>query len=334
MKIVLLDAQTIGDDVDYRSLEELGNFVRYDTSTIEEARERVRDAEIIVTNRVPMGEEVLGAAEQVTCVCVTATGTDMFDLPYLSQRGIRWYNVADYSTESVAQHTFAMLFYLLEHLREYDDFVREGHYRVGNCAYEGRTFRELRGSTWGIIGLGAIGRRVAELAGAFGCRVIYYSTSGENNNPVWERVELSTLLAESDIISIHAALNDDTRDLIGYEEFSRMKKSPLFLNLGRGGLIREEDIVPALEAGFISAVGLDVLQEEPIRPGHPLLQYGEKNRVYITPHIAWASTEARNRVIQIVAGQIRAFAAEEAGERRGRGDRGNRKDERTGGIDR
>ncbi len=310
MKIVLLDARTIGNDVDYRSLEALGGFVRYDTSTIEEARERVRDAEIVVTNRVPMGEEVLGAAERVKCVCVTATGTDMFDLPYLTRRGIRWYNVADYSTESVAQHTFAMLFYLLEHLREYDDFVRSGQYQAGNCAYEGRTFRELRGSTWGIVGLGAIGRRVAELARAFGCRVIYCSTSGRNNDPVWERVELSALLEESDIISVHAALNDDTRDLIGYEEFSRMKKCPVFLNLGRGGLIREEDIVPALEAGFISAVGLDILREEPIRPGHPLLQYGEKNRVYITPHIAWASTEARNRVIRIVAGQIRAFMEE------------------------
>ena len=310
LKIVFLDAKTIGEDIDLSGYEKLGEVVKYDFSTPEEARERTKDADVIILNKVVINEASIGEADHLKLVCVTATGTNNLDKEYLDKRGIAWRNVAGYSTETVAQHTFAMLFYLLEHLNYYDQYVKAEHY-VNDTMFThfAEVFHELNGMTWGVIGLGAIGRRVADLAKMFGCRVIYYSTSGKHDQPGYERVTFDTLLRESDIVSVHAPLDENTKDLMDKEAFDKMKSSAIFLNLGRGPIVVEKDLADALEQGSIAAAGLDVLCVEPMQEENPLRRIKDSNRLIITPHIAWASVEARTRLMQIIEGQIREFFA-------------------------
>lgn len=306
MKIVFLDAKTIGEDIDLSGYDKLGEVVKYDFSTPEEARERTRDADVIILNKVVIDENSIGDAEHLKLVCVTATGTNNLDKVYLENRGIAWRNVAGYSTETVAQHTFALLFYLLEHLNYYDDYVKSEKY-VNDItfAHFDKVFHELNGKRWGIIGLGAIGRRVADIAKLFGCQVSYYSTSGKNDQPGYERVDFDTLLGQSDIVSVHAPLDENTKGLMNRETFGKMKASAIFLNLGRGPIVVEEDLAEALEQGVIAAAGLDVLSVEPMSRENPLRRIKDSNRLLITPHIAWASVEARMRLMGIIEGQIR-----------------------------
>lgn len=310
LKIVFLDAKTIGEDIDLSRYEKLGEVVKYDFSTPEEARERTKDADVIILNKVVINEASIGEADHLKLVCVTATGTNNLDKEYLDKRGVAWRNVAGYSTETVAQHTFAMLFYLLEHLNYYDQYVKAERY-VNDTMFThfAEVFHELNGMTWGVIGLGAIGRRVADIAKMFGCRVIYYSTSGKHDQPGYERVTFDTLLRESDIVSVHAPLDENTKDLMNKEAFDKMKSSAIFLNLGRGPIVVEKDLADALEQGRIAAAGLDVLCVEPMQEENPLRQIKDSNRLIITPHIAWASVEARTRLMQIIEGQIREFFA-------------------------
>lgn len=308
MKIVFLDAKSIGEDIDLSGFEALGEVVKYDFSTPDEAAERAGDADVLVINKVLINEQTIGAAGNLKLVCVTATGTNNLDKEYLEKRGIAWRNVAGYSTESVAQHTFAMLFYLLEHLPYYDDYVKSEKY-MGDKLFThfDRRFSEINGMTWGIIGLGAIGRRVADIAKAFGCRVIYYSTSGKNSQPGYERVDFDTLLAQSDIVSVHAPLTPETENLMDKTAFSKMKTSAIFLNVGRGPIVVEEDLAQALEQGEIAAAGLDVLCAEPMSSENPLKRIKDSDKLLITPHIAWASVEARTRLMEIILGQITEF---------------------------
>lgn len=308
MKIVFLDAKTIGDDIDLSAFDALGEVVKYDFSTTEETAERVTDADVIILNKVEINERSIGMAEKLKLVCVTATGTNNLDKDYLASRQIAWRNVAGYSTETVAQHTFALLFYLLEKLRYYDDYVKNDCY-VGDKMFThfAQVFHELSGQTWGIIGLGNIGRRVADIAKMFGCHVIYYSTSGKNSQPGYERVELDRLLAESDIISVHAPLNENTSGLMDASAFAKMKKTAIFLNLGRGQIVDEAALADALENGELMAAGLDVLCKEPMSADNPLRRIKDSSRLFITPHIAWASIEARTRLMQIIAEQIKEF---------------------------
>lgn len=308
MKIVFLDAISLGRDLDLSGFDALGEVVKYDYTTKEETAERVRDADVIVVNKVEMCEETLKDAANLKLICVTATGTNNLDKDYLDKRGIAWRNVAGYSTESVAQHTFALLFYLLEHLPYYDDYVKSGKY-IGDKSFThfSNVFHELHGMTWGIIGLGAIGRRVADLAKLFGCHVIYYSASGRKPQEGYEQVDFTTLLKTSDIVSIHAPLTDATMGLMDKEAFAKMKKSAILLNVGRGPIIVEEDLKEALNNGEIAAAGLDVLSIEPMAKDNPLLEVKEKDRLVITPHIAWASVEARTHLMDIILGQIKEF---------------------------
>lgn len=308
MKIVFLDAKSIGEDIDLSGFEALGEVVKYDFSTPDEAAERAGDADVLVINKVLINEQTIGAAGNLKLVCVTATGTNNLDKEYLEKRGIAWRNVAGYSTESVAQHTFAMLFYLLEHLPYYDDYVKSEKY-MGDKLFThfDRRFSEINGMTWGIIGLGAIGRRVADIAKVFGCRVIYYSTSGKNSQPGYERVDFDTLLAQSDIVSVHAPLTPETENLMDKSAFSKMKTSAIFLNVGRGPIVVEEDLAQALEQGKIAAAGLDVLCAEPMSSENPLKRIKDSDKLLITPHIAWASVEARTRLMEIILGQITEF---------------------------
>ena len=308
MKIVFLDVKTIGEDIDLSKFDELGEVVKYNFSTPKQVKERTKDADVIVLNKVVVNEESIGEANNLKLVCVTATGTDNLDKEYLAERKIEWRNVAGYSTESVTQHTFALLFYLLEKLRYYDDYVKKENY-IGDKSFTHfeNVFHEINKMTWGIIGLGNIGRRVADIAKAFGCRVIYYSTSGKNNQEGYERVSFNELLANSDIVSVHAPLTDETRGLMNAEAFSKMKKNAIFMNLGRGPIVVEKDLADALEKAEIAAAGLDVLDKEPMTSDNPLRRIKNSERLIITPHIAWASVEARTRLMDIICGQIRDF---------------------------
>ena len=308
MKIVFLDAGTLGDDIDYSGFEQMGEVVKYPFSSPEEASRRVADADVVIVNKVPVNSMTISSAENLKLVCVTATGTNNLDKDYLAQRGIAWRNVAGYSTESVAQHTFAMLFYLMENLRYYDDYVRDGHYINDRIfTHFARTFHELNGMTWGILGLGAIGRRVADIAAMFGARVIYYSASGAPAQKGYNQVNFDTLLAESDILSVHAPLNEYTEGIMDAEAFRRMKSSAILLNLGRGPIINEADLAEALNVGEIRAAGLDVLCVEPMSKENPLINVRDKDRLFITPHIAWATKEARLRLMDICERNIRSF---------------------------
>ena len=308
MKIVFLDVKTIGEDIDLSGYEALGEVVKYDFSTPEQARERTRDADLIILNKVEINEKSIGDADKLKLVCVTATGTNNLDKEYLAERGIAWRNVAGYSTETVAQHTFALLFYLFEKLSYYDDYVKSEKY-IGDVSFThfDHVFHELTGKTWGIIGLGNIGRRVADIAKMFGCHVIYYSTSGQNSQPGYERVEFDELLEKSDIVSVHAPLTEETQGLMDAKAFSKMKESAIFLNLGRGPIVVEKDLADALDNGDIAAAGLDVLSVEPMREDNPLRRIKDSEKLIITPHIAWASVEARTRLMEIILGQIKEF---------------------------
>ncbi len=205
MRIVFMETDTMGDDVDYSPFYNLGEVVKYNKSEPEYNHERVKDADVIVVNKIPMNEETLRDARHVKLICLTATGTNTVDFDYVRKRNIAVTNVKGYSTQSVIQHTFALLFYVYEKLSYYDQFVKSGEYAASDIFSNfDIKFNELFGKTWGIIGLGEIGRGVAKVAEAFGCRVIYYSTSGNNSNSLWERVEFDALLKQSDIISIHA----------------------------------------------------------------------------------------------------------------------------------
>ena len=308
MKIVFLDAQTIGNDIDLSQFDSLGEVVRYPFSTPLEVRERVTDADVIILNKVLINEESIGTAEKLKLVCVTATGTNNLDKDYLEKRNIAWRNVAGYSTQSVAQHTFALLFYLLEKLKYYDEYVKEDRYTndVSFSHFEER-FCEIYGKTWGIIGLGNIGRRVASIAEAFGANVIYTSPSGSAPQEGYHQVDLDTLLSQSDIVSVHAPLNEYTENLMNAEAFAKMKSSVIFLNLGRGAIVVEKDLAEALENGIIRAAGLDVLSVEPMSEDNPLRQIKDSRKLFITPHIAWASIEARTNLMNIIYHQIVEF---------------------------
>lgn len=310
MKIVFLDAKTIGDDIDLSAYDTLGEVVKYSFSQPEEVPERAADADVLIVNKIRIDEAAVGRADHLKLVCVTATGTNNLDKDYLERRGIAWRNVADYSTQSVAQHTFAMLFFLLEKLRYYDDYVKEGRY-INDTVFThfAEHFYELKGKTWGIIGLGNIGRRVTAIAEAFGAEVIYTSPSGSAPQEGYHQVDLDTLLAESDIISVHAPLNQYTENLINKNTLKKMKKNCIFLNLGRGPIVNEQDLADALMQGEIAAAGLDVLCQEPMSSGNPLMAIKDSRKLFITPHIGWASVESRTRLMDIIFHQIKEFFA-------------------------
>lgn len=308
MKIVFLDIKTIGEDIDLSGFDSLGEVVKYPFSTPEEIPERIQDADVIIVNKIQVNESTIGTAKNLKLVCVTATGTNNLDKEYLDRHNIAWRNVADYSTQSVAQHTFAMLFYLLENLRYYDDYVKEDRYTNDTIfTHFQEVFYEISGKTWGIIGLGNIGRKVTSIAEAFGANVIYTSPSHAPAQEGYHQVDMDTLLASSDIISVHAPLNQYTENLIDKKALSKMKKSCIFLNLGRGQIVVEEDLAEALKQNTIRAAGLDVLRVEPMCPENPLRQIKDSKKLFITPHIGWASVESRTRLMNIILGQVKEF---------------------------
>lgn len=306
MKIVLLDTLTYGD-TPLEGFNALGEVTAYATTSADETAERVRDAEVIVTNKVVINDAVMENAPNLKLICVAATGTNNIDHDAAARRGISVKNVAGYSTDAVVQHTFSMLFYLMGHSRYYDEYVKSGEWqKEAVFAHIGPSFSELRGKTWGIIGLGEIGRNVARIASAFGANVCYYSTSGKNENGEYEKTTLSRLIENSDIISIHAPLNPSTENLISHSELLQMKDGAVLLNLGRGGIVDEDALSVIIDVKPIF-VGLDVLAREPMKTPHPLLGVKHPERLYITPHIAWTSREARERLIAATIENIRSW---------------------------
>jgi len=306
MRIVLLDTLTFGD-TSLEVFNELGDVTAYLTTSTEETVQRIQDAEVIVTNKVVLSDAMMEAAPNLKLICIAATGMNNIDHDAAIRRGITVKNVAGYSTDAVVQHTFSMLFYLLGHSRYYDEYVKSGEWQKEEVfTHIGPSFSELRGKTWGIIGLGEIGHSVATIARAFGSNVCYYSTSGKNENSDFEKTTLSRLIENSDIISIHAPLNPSTENLISHSELLQMKDGAVLLNLGRGGIVDEDALSVIIDVKPIY-VGLDVLVKEPMKTPHPLLSVKHSERLYITPHIAWTSIEARQRLIAATVENIKTF---------------------------
>lgn len=308
MNIVVLDHMALGDDIDMSIFEKLGKLTIYERTAPEEVVDRLKDADALLTNKVVIGKDEMDRLPKLRYIGINATGTNNIDLAYAAKKNIAVTNVKSYSTDSVVQHTFALLFYVYEKLRHYDDFVKQGKYSDYGCfTYFGERFAQLSGKTWGIIGLGEIGRKVADIAKAFGCHVVYYSTSGKNSNPDYERAEFDELLRSSDIISIHAPLNDRTQNLMNRAAFEKMKPEAVLINVGRGPIVNESDLLWALNENKIAAAGLDVLSVEPMRKDNPLYGYKDSNRLIITPHIAWATNEARKRLVNEAYLNLEAF---------------------------
>lgn len=308
MEIVFLERGSLGDDIDISMFEKLGHVTAYDGTSWENVAERVADADVVIANKFPLNEKSLAGAKHLKMIAVTATGTNNIDKAYADKRGIVASNVAGYSTDAVAQHTFALLFYILHKLNFYDRFVKSGMYcRYPGFSYFGEQFSELKGKTWGIIGMGAIGRQVAKIADAFGCRVIYYSTSGKNTNQPYACVDFDTLLAESDILSIHAPLTPVTEGMMNREAFRKMKNSAIMVNVARGAIVNETDLADALEDGEIAGAALDVLTVEPMQEDNPLCRIKDSRQLIITPHIGWAPVETRERLMEEVYRNIEGF---------------------------
>lgn len=308
MKIAVLERNSVGTDIDVTCFEDFGEVTYYRNTVAADAAEKVKDVDIIIANKAPMNEETLKDAPNVKLICEFATGFDNIDLEYCKKRRIKVANVKDYSTAAVAQHTFALALYLLEHLPHYDTYVKDGSYgaqdRFSNFDLP---FTELAGKTWGIIGMGNIGRMVAKIATAFGCKVIFHSVTGKSTCTEYEQVSKDELLAQSDILSLHCPLSDLTRNFIDKEALSKMKKTALLINVARGPVVNSADLYDALESGEIAAAGLDVLEKEPIAANNPLGKIQDSNKLIITPHIAWAAKETRFRVVDEVVKNIQRF---------------------------
>lgn len=309
MKIVVLDTDTLGQVKELEQLSQFGEVIFYPfTLTEEDTIERIKDAQIVLTNKVKITQKVVDSVSELKLVCVTATGTNNIDFEATKKANIEVCNVSGYSTNSVAQHTFSMLFYLIESLPYYDNYVKEGTYQKSPIFTNiSKPFWELTNKTFGIIGLGTIGQKVASIATVFGAKVIYYSTTGKNNNQTYQQVSLEELLKTSDVVSIHAPLTNATNDLIGKEELALMQDHSILLNTGRGGIINEEALAKALNKNQLAGAGIDVLVNEPILETNPLLKIADKSKIIITPHIAWSSQEAREELVKLTIQNINKF---------------------------
>ena len=305
MKIAILDTASLGEDVDLSPILNLGEASVYEYVAPEQIPEIVADAEVIVYNKTKLTAPVLEMAKKLKLACVTATGFDTVDTKYCREHGIGVCNVPGYSTDSVAQVSVALVLDLATHLRDFRNFVHSGVYSAGNVANKlSPCWNELAGKTWGVVGGGNIGNRVAKIAQALGCRVIMYRRSPD---PEFETVDLDTLCETADIITIHLALNDQTRGMVGDAQIRKMKKNAIVVNVARGAVTDEEALTRAIEEDRIGGLGVDVYSVEPFRQEHPFNRILDRNNVCLTPHMAWGSIESRNRCIASVAENIAAF---------------------------
>lgn len=313
MKITVFDIASIGTDIDISPITSLGKCEVFESTSPEEVKARIADTEIAVLNKIKMTADLLKNAPELKLICVSATGFDNIDLDYCRAHGIAVANVPAYSTHSVAAVTVATVLNLLTHLKEYSDFVADGSYTASGAPNRlAPVFHDLYGKTWGIIGYGNIGKKVAEVARAFGCRVIYSKNTPDGSD---ECTDVDTLCRESDIITLHCPLNDGTRGLIDGKRISLMKNSVILVNAARGAVCDEKAVADAVKNGNISAFGCDVYSSEPFPVSHPFNDIKSLPNVCLTPHMAWASFEARVKVINEMAENIKAFLK---GEKRNR----------------
>ena len=305
MKIVFLDAATMGE-ISFEPVAVLGELVCYDSSTPQEALERVSDCDVMIVNKVKVTPELIDAATNLKLICESATGVNNIDVAYAASKGIPVKNVVGYSTTTVVQMTFMHILSLCGHAQYFDRYVKEGTYSgSGMFTDAGKCWWELSGKTMGVIGLGNIGLRVAKVAEAFGMNVCYYSTSGTSHNKDYPSVSLEQLLSESDIVSVHAPLNERTSGLIAMPQLKMMKPTAYLINMGRGGIVVENDLAEAVDAGIIAGAGLDVFEVEPLPADNCFLKMAHPERMSLTPHVGWASEQARARLLAQVAENIK-----------------------------
>ncbi len=308
MKIVILDASTLGEDISLEPITKLGDSVVYPNVCDEDIPKVLKDCDVCVTNKKVLGEHNLENCKNLKLICVTATGYNNIDIEYCKKRNIKVRNIPGYCTQSVCQHTFAMVLALMENLEYYDKFVKDGSYtKSGIANHLGRPFGEIKGKIWGIIGMGGIGREVGRVASAFGARVIYAPVSGKSRKEEFEEVTFKALLKESDILSIHSPLNEKTRNLINEETISMMKKDAIIVNVGRGAIVNSSELVKCVDEGVIKGACIDVYPTEPPCESDPFMNIKHPERFILTPHIAWSSVEARVRCVEMVAGNILAL---------------------------
>lgn len=306
--IVFLDQATIGAVDNLKMISKLGDYESYEHTEPKQVVERCKGKQVVIVNKVELTAEIMKQLPELKLVCVAATGINNVDLDYAAKMGIEVKNVAGYSTDSVAQATFSMLLYLINRPAYYDQYVKSGKYAKSRMfTHHEEIFWELKGKRLGIIGLGTIGRQVAKIAEAFGMEVVFYSTTGRNNHVSYKRFDLDDLLISSDVVSIHAPLNEQTRNLLDYKKLKIMRPCAILLNMGRGGIVNENDLARALNKNIIAAAGMDVMEQEPIQADHPLLKLIQKDKILITPHQAWASKEARELLVEKIARNIINF---------------------------
>lgn len=306
---VILDGATLGEDISFASLEERASLTVYPLTPPEEVAARIRDAQVVIVNKIRLNEANLAGADALKLICVAATGYDNIDVAYCRRRGIAVCNVLGYSTDSVAQLTVAMVLELMLHLPEMSGYVRSGAYTASGVANRlTPAFHELAGRTWGIIGAGNIGKKVARIAETFGCRVL---VCRRRPDPDYPAVDIDTLCREADIISVHTPLTDETRGLISRERIAAMKPGVIVVNVARGAVADEAALADAVRTGQIGGLGVDVYSAEPLPADHSLYAVRELPNVCFTPHMAWGAVEARQRCIDEIAENIRAFFAGE-----------------------
>lgn len=304
MKIVFLDAGTMGTS-SLAPIESQGELVAWPNSTPEESVARVSDCDVLIVNKIKVNDRLLDAAPRLRLVCEAGTGINNIDVDACERRGVLVRNVAGYSTDSVVQETFMHILNLLGNGAYFDEVVKSGAYsRSGLFTDYSRPFIEMAGKMLGVIGLGAIGSKVARIGTAFGMNVVYYSTSGTSHSTEYPSVHLERLMRESDVISVHAPYNERTAGLVGEKELRMMKPKAIIVNMGRGGIVVEDALAKVIDEGVIGGAGLDVYSVEPIPADHPLLHTRHPERLSLTPHVAWASIEARERLIQSIADNI------------------------------
>ena len=314
MKIVMLDTATLGSDMEFSVLKKYGEVTEYPQTTPENAAERIETADVVILNKVKANEESLKKAKSLKLICVTATGFDNVDLDYCRKNGIAVCNVKGYSTDSVAQLTAATALSLVTHLPSFDKYVKDRSYTkngLHNCLTP--VFHEISGMTWGIVGMGEIGRKTAQIAKAFGAGVIAYSRTARDDA---EYTDIEDLCRRSDIISLHVPLNEGTKNLISRERIALMKKSAVLINAARGAVMDEKAAADAIIENKIGGLGVDVFSTEPMQSDSPYNRLLDRDNVILTPHMAWGAYEARRRCIEEIAENINAFF--NTGERRNR----------------
>lgn len=305
LRAVILDAATLGDDISLTPLEKVSQLTVHALTAPEEVADRIRDVEVIILNKVKLNGKNLAHATNLKLICVAATGYDNIDVDYCRRRGIAVCNVLGYSTDSVAQLTVAMVLELVLHLPEMTGYVRSGAYTASGVANRlSPAFHELAGKTWGIVGAGNIGKKVARIADAFGCRVL---VCRRRLDPDYPTTDIDTLCREADIISVHTPLTEETRGLISRERIAAMKRGMILVNVARGAVADEAALADALREGQIGGLGVDVYSAEPMPEDHPLFAVRELPNVCFTPHMAWGAVESRQRCVDEMAENIAAF---------------------------